>query len=176
VVISVLWGLSLWYFYERSQLLRHWILYATGFTRRQSEEVRALLLNAIYYGIGLLAWLLFICAFGFSLSAMFSSSPTHLYLAILGVVGEISLSNLLVDFLCKVMGQGKPDKFAELKEISWMKGLLELPPKAVTVGAAFGAVVEELFFRGVLLLVLTQKRGRPLPMLWPKCLGPSGGS
>lgn len=38
-----------------------------------------------------------------------------------------------------------------------MKGLRDLPPKAVVVGAALGAMVEELFFRGVLVLILTQK-------------------
>jgi hypothetical protein len=157
VVVSVLWGLSLWYFYERSKLLRHWILYAMGFTRRQSGEVWALLLSAIYYGIGLLASLLFIYAFGLSLSTMFSFSPTYLCLAILGVVSEISLTNLFVDLLCKVTAQGTPEKFAELKEIPWMKGLRELPSMAAAVGAALGAAVDELFFRGVLLLILTQK-------------------
>jgi hypothetical protein len=156
-VVSVIWGLSLWYFYERSQLLRHWIFFVMGFTRRRSEEVRAVLLSAVYYVIGLLASLLFVGAFGLSPVAMFSFSATHLPLAILGIVGEISLSNLLVDFGCKVTGQGKPEKFAELKEIPWMKGLRDLPPKAVVVGAALGAMVEELFFRGVLVLILTQK-------------------
>jgi hypothetical protein len=155
--ISLLWGLSLWYFYERSKGIHHLVLFAMGFTRGKTEEVRALILSAIYYGVGLLASLGFASAFGIAITTMVSLSPGHISLTILGIVSEISLCSLLVDLGCKITRQGRPEKFAELKEIPWISGLRKLPPKSVPAAAALGAAVEELFFRGVLIRILTQK-------------------
>ena len=75
----------------------------------------------------------------------------------LGIVAEISLANLFVDLGCRLTGQGGPERFAELREIPWMKGLRKLPAAAVPIVAALAGAVEEVFFRGVLLLVLTTR-------------------
>jgi membrane protease YdiL (CAAX protease family) len=153
---SVVWGLSLGYFYERSQVTQYLVLLAIGFTRRESTDVRALLLSAIYYGLGLLASLLFASVFGLAIPDIFAFSSGDIYLTIAGIVAEISLCNLLVDIGCRAAGWGS-EKFAELREIPWTKGLRELPPKGVLVAAALGAVVEELFFRGIVLGILTDR-------------------
>jgi membrane protease YdiL (CAAX protease family) len=155
VVVSVAWGLALRYFDERSQALRRAVFFALGFTRRPPSEVRALFLSAIYYGLGLLASLLCAVAFGLGLSSLFTFSATHIPLVVLGVVGQISLTSLLVDLACRVSGQGRPEQFAEVQEIPWIKGLRALPAATVPAAAAFGGVVEELFFRGVLLRIMT---------------------
>lgn len=157
ILFSLVWGLSLRYLDERSQVLRRWVFFVMGFTRRRSGEVRALLLSIIYYGIGLLAALLFAISFGLAVSAVISFSATHLALTILGIVAEISLSNLFVDLGCRIMGQGRPEQFAEVREIPWIKGLREFPSGVAPLVAAFGGVVEEIFFRGVLLLILMDK-------------------
>lgn len=156
-LLSVAWGLALRYFDERSQALRRAVLFALGFTRRPPGEVRALLLSAIYYGFGLLASLLCAAAFGLSPAALFSFSAAHIPLVVLGIVGQISLTSLLVDFSCRVTGQGRPEQFAEVQEIPWIKGLRELPAATVPAVAALGGVVEEIFFRGVLLRIMTDE-------------------
>jgi membrane protease YdiL (CAAX protease family) len=157
VVVAVLWGRALWYFDERSQELRRWTFFAMRFSRLQSGEVRALLLSALYYGCGLLAALLLATAFDLNLSALISFSAAYLGLAVLGVIGEISLANLLVSLGCLITGQGKPEQFAEVKEIPWMKGLQQLPAGVVPWSAALGGVIEEVFFRGVLLRIFLDK-------------------
>jgi hypothetical protein len=155
LVFAVVWGLSLWYFYEHSAT-RHLVLFAIAFTRRDSAEVRALVLSALYYGLGLLASLLFAVGFGLFIPRIFSFLPIYIPLIVLGIVAEISVSNLLVDVSCRANGWG-PQKFAELREIPWIKGLRELPAKSVLVAAAIGGAVEELFFRGILLPILMEK-------------------
>lgn len=159
VVVSVVWGLALRYFDERSQALRRVVFFTLGFTRRSPSEVRALFLSAIYYGFGLLASLLCAAAYGLGASALFSFSAVHLPLVALGVVGQISLTSLLVDLSCRVTGQGRPEQFAEVQEIPWIKGLRALPAASVPAAAAFGGGVEELFFRGVLLRIMTDELG-----------------
>lgn len=156
--VAVLWGRVLWYLDERSQAFRRGALFALGYTRRASGEVRALLLSSIYYLLGCLIALAFLGAYALPVSGMLSFSASHLGLAVLGIVAEISLGNLLVGFGAAVIGAG-PERFAEIREIPWMKGLRELPAGAVPVAAALGGLVEELVFRGVLLLVLTERLG-----------------
>lgn len=157
IVVSLLWGRALWYFDERSNAFRRLVFVAMGFTRRPMGEVRSFLLTAIYYTLGLLAALLFAVTLGLPASALTSFSPNHLGLSVLGAIGEISLTSLLVDLACRVTGQFGPERFAEVKDIPWMKGLRQLPDVAVPVAAALGGVVEEVFFRGVLLRILIDR-------------------
>jgi len=156
VVISLVWGRSLWYFDEKSEAFRRFVFFVMGFSRRTVGEVRALLLSAIYYGLGLLAALLLAVAFSLKASSLVSFAVSQVGITVLGVVGEISLANLLIDFSCRVTRQG-PERFAEIAEIPWMKGLRQLPAAAVPFAAAMGGMVEEFVFRGVLLRILTER-------------------
>ena len=154
---AALWGVTLRYVDERSQSFRRLVFFVMGFTRRPTGGVRSILLSVVYYGVGLLAALLFTAASGLDVPFAFSLTAAQAGLLVLGAVGEISLSNILVDLGCRVTGRGGQKQFAELKEIPWIKGLRELPARAAPVFAAMGAAVEELFFRGVLLRILTDK-------------------
>jgi len=155
--VSLIWGRALWYLDERSQAFRRWAFVAMGYTSRMLGEVRSGLLSFIYYGFGLVAASLFLIVFGLRTSTLISFSVAHLGLAVLGAIGEISLTSLLVDLTCRATGQGGPEQFVEVREIPWIKGLLQLPPSVVPFAAALGGIVEEVFFRGVLLRILTDK-------------------
>jgi membrane protease YdiL (CAAX protease family) len=55
------------------------------------------------------------------------------------------------------------ERFKELKEIPWMAGLRQLPDRIVPAAAALAGVVEELFFRGVVIFILIDRFGvRPV--------------
>jgi membrane protease YdiL (CAAX protease family) len=81
-------------------------------------------------------------------------------LIVLGIAGEISLANLLVG-LGRAAMRSRPEQWAELREIPWMKGLRSLPTPVVPLAAAFGGAVEEVVFRGVLLRILTDRLAAP---------------
>jgi membrane protease YdiL (CAAX protease family) len=157
--VAFLWGRLLWYLDERSQAFRRWVLVVLGYTRRTSGEVRSLLLSSIYCLLGLLFALSFAAAFRLRPSEVVSFSPAHLGLAVLGILGEVSLANLFVGLGRQLPALSGPERFAELGEIPWMKGLRELPPAVVPMLAAFSGMVEETLFRGVLLLILTGRLG-----------------
>lgn len=156
-VVSLLWGRALWYFAECSDAFRGWLFFAMGYTRRSAGEVRSTLLGAIYYGLGLLAALLLVTAFDLPVTSLFSLSAAQLGLSVLGAAAEISLANLLIDLSCRMSGQSGPERFAEVAEIPWIKGLRQLPPSIVPAAAAAGGMIEELFFRGVLLQLLISR-------------------
>jgi hypothetical protein len=156
-IYSLIWGRALWYFGERSQAFRRLVFFSMEFTRRPVGEVRAWLLTAIYYSLGLIAGLLFAIAFGLPASALASFAVAHTALFVLGAIGEISLTDFFVMVACRVTGQGGPERFAEMKDIPWMKGLRQLPFAVVPWAAALGGVVEELFYRGVVLRILLDR-------------------
>lgn len=154
LAVSFLWGRALWYFAERSEAFRGWVFFAMGYTRRPTGEVRSALLGAIYYCLGLLAALLFVTVFDLPITSLFALSAAQLGMSILGAAAEISLANLLIDLSCRTIGQSGPERFVEVAEIPWIKGLRQLPPSIVPAAAAAGGVIEEFFFRGVLLQLL----------------------
>lgn len=156
-VVAWLWGRALRYLDERSQAFRRWTFFLMGYTRMAQGEARALLLSVSYYVLGLMAGLGLMLVFGLRASALVSFSAAQLALALLGAIGEISLTDLLVDLACRATRMREPERFAELGEIPWMKGLRQLPERVVPLAAATGGVVEELFFRGVVLRVLTER-------------------
>jgi membrane protease YdiL (CAAX protease family) len=155
--VSLIWARVLWYLDERSQVFRRWAFVVMGHTSRMLGEVRSALLSVIYYSFGLLVASLFALVFGLHASTLLSFSGAHLGLAVLGAIGEISLTSLLIDLACRATGQGGPEQFREVQEIPWIKGLMQLPPSVVPVAAALGGIVEEVFFRGVLLPIMTDR-------------------
>jgi hypothetical protein len=155
---SLIWGRALWYFAERSQALRRWVFFLMGFTRRPMTQVKSLVLGAIYCGLGLLTVFLFAVGFGLPASRwILPLRQSYLALAVLGAAGEISLTNLLVDLICRIPGVGGPQRLAEMNDVPWIKGVRQLPVGVAPLAAAMGGVVEELFYRGVMQRILTER-------------------
>lgn len=156
-IVSLVWGRALWYLDERSHAFRRLAFFFIGFTHRPVGQVRAVLLTVIYCLPGLAAVLVFAVGFGLSPVHFVSFSASLAIISLLGAIGEISLADLLVTFTCMLGGPRMQARLQEMKDIPWMKGLRQLPARLVPIGAAMGGVVEELFFRGVVLLVLIDR-------------------
>ena len=154
---TLLWGRAMWYFDERSSVLRRLVFFTMGHTHKPLGEVRALLLSAVYYGSGLLLALLLAAAFGLSFPSIISFHIHDIVPVLLGIIGEISITSLLVQIGLAAMENQGGERFAELREIPWMKGLQQLPAGLVPFVAALGGAVEELFFRGVVLNILIRQ-------------------
>jgi membrane protease YdiL (CAAX protease family) len=156
---TFLWGRSLWYFDERAPLVRSLTFRLLSHTRHPAGTVRTILLSALYYGIGVVASVLFMIAFGLGPGQLVRFSGDQFTLSALGIVAEISLTSLLVAVGMHAFGPPSPARFAEIREVPWIKGLQELPTNWVPVAAACGGMVEELVFRGVFLRILTERLG-----------------
>lgn len=155
---SLIWGRTLWYLAERSPWLRRVVFFLMGFTRRPMTQVKSLLLASIYCGLGLLAAGLFAIGFGLpGAQAIIPPWTGWFALALLGAAGEISLTNLLVDLVCRLPGVGGPQRLAEMNDVPWIKGVRQLPAGLAPLAAALGGMTEELFFRGVVQRILTDR-------------------
>ncbi|MBX3745294.1 MAG: CPBP family intramembrane metalloprotease [Verrucomicrobiae bacterium] len=156
---SWLWGRTLWYADERSRLFRSVQFAAMGYSRRRPAEVRSLLLTSIYLGAGLLIAAGFGWAYGIRPAELIASRSDPWGPTLLGLVAVISLTNLGVELACAMTRQGGPERFAELREIPWIRGLEVLPPRVAVILGAVSGMVEEWVFRGVLLEIATSRVG-----------------
>jgi hypothetical protein len=157
---ALLWGRLLWYLTERAGFVHALVLHLMVLVKSDAGEVRGLLLTAAYLTSGVAGALFFAFVSGLPLADWLAFRPEHLGFAAVGVVGEVSLCNLLVSLY--VIGLGAAwVQFAEVAEIPWIDGLRSMSRAAALLLAASAAAVEELFFRGVILLVLTEVMGVP---------------
>jgi hypothetical protein len=161
VIICVVWGRVLWFFSERFSGFNSCVFFVMNFTRREYHEVKSILLSAIYYLVGLVMALAVWGMFGLHRPIGFGIAPEHIPLIALGIVGQVSLSNLLVSLYCAISSKTSFDSFAEIKNIPWIAGVRNLPSGSAPVAAALGGVVEELFFRGVVLQIMIQVLAMP---------------
>jgi hypothetical protein len=156
LAISLIWGRALGYLHDRSAVFRRVALATMGCSTRPAAEIRALLLAAVYYSLGLAAIVGMMLIFDVPVTSLTPSSGWHVWAVLLGVVGEISLAGLFVELLRRLTAT-TPERFAEIHRIPWIVGLRQLPAGTAAPAAALGGVLEELFYRGVLLTILVNE-------------------
>jgi membrane protease YdiL (CAAX protease family) len=155
---SLAWGTILWYCNERSNAFRRGLFYAMSFTRAQPRAVQSLLLGAIYYTFGLLVAALFAAVCRVPVAHLFSWAGFSWPVVVLGIVGSISLSGLLVEVGYRFPARRASEQVAEeIRQIPWIKGIEQLPAAVAPLLAALGGALEELFFRGVVLTTMTDR-------------------
>lgn len=155
--LALVWGRALWYLDERSPAIRRLVFFLLGYLRVTAGRVRALVLTGAYLALGLALAGGLALAFGLEGRWLVSFAPGHLGLCLLGIVGEISLANLLVSLGAGLVG-GRA-RYEEVGEIPWMQGMAELPSAVVPWVAGLAGAVEELVFRGVILQLLRHGLG-----------------
>jgi CAAX prenyl protease-like protein len=161
LVMCVLWGRALWFFSDQWRGFNSCVLFVMNYTSREYREVRAILLSLIYYLCGLVAAFVLWAMFAFGHPVGIGLSLAHVPLIALGIIGEISLSSLIVSLYFAVAPNTPTDRLEQLRNIPWIRGVMDLPPRLAPVSAALGGVVEELLFRGVALPILIQELGMP---------------
>src|SRR5690349_21782448 len=134
LLLALAWGRTLEFLHDRSDAFRRLSLVVMTVSARPPSEVRALLLAALYYSVGLTASVVMVALYGLPPSAT-APVPLLVWTIVLGIVGEISLTSLLVDLSRRVMG-ARPERFAEIEQIPWIVGLRQLPPGTAPAAAA----------------------------------------
>lgn len=155
---ALIWGRTLWYLSERAALTQTLTLRLMAYVGPGRDTVRSLLLSAAYLGLGLAACLAFSLIAGLPLSDALTLRPSHFAPTVLGIVAEVSLCNLLVSLYVGAVGPRRAP-FHEIATIPWIEGLRQTPSGLAPLMGAFAAATEELFFRGVVLLILLNVTG-----------------
>lgn len=148
------WAWALRHGAERSRRIRVWSMYLMGKFRLTQPQAQSLLLTAVYYLPGILGSLVFAGIYRLPLGELFSWQWSFIPITILGIIAEISLANLLVGFY---VGYTRINPFPEVQNIPWIGGLAVFPTGVMMGLLVASAFIEELFFRGVVLLILVNQ-------------------
>lgn len=152
-IFVVAWGRVLWYFSVRSKAINKLAVYLLSYSAYSYDQMQALILSQIYYGFGLLGSIMLIFFFPLDLFALFSVNADHFWFFILGLAAELGVVSLLIG-LFRDLFMPTIDLQAEMKDIPWISGILKLPKGFLALAPALAGLVEEIFFRGILLMIL----------------------
>ncbi len=146
----------LWYLSDRARFVQPLVLRLMGRVPLGAGAIRSMLLSGAYLAAGLAGAAAVAGLAGLPAGAWLGLRPDDAGLILLGVVAEVSLCNLLVSLYVVAVGPGRVP-FAEIAEIPWMEGIRAASPAVAPLLGAAAAAVEEMFFRGAVLLVLWER-------------------
>ncbi|MGB5560536.1 MAG: CPBP family intramembrane glutamic endopeptidase [Paracoccaceae bacterium] len=158
LAFALIWGRTLWFLTERSGLVQVLTLRVMAYVGPRPDAVRSMLLSTGYLGLGLIACLTFSFLADLPLAKALTFEIFDIAPTVLGIVAEVSLCNLLVSLYVGAVGVRRAP-FHEIAMIPWIEGLRQTPSGLAPLMGAFAAAIEELFFRGVVLLIFLDVTG-----------------
>jgi membrane protease YdiL (CAAX protease family) len=157
IVFTAAWGIVLWFFAEKSKLLTRFIFYLMSFTRKSFPEIRSIILSLVYFSAGILGVLVFAGIYHLDIPGMFTFQVRFIPLILLGITAEISLASFFIGVYIETLHDKRINPKTEIRDIPWIDGLCKLPPSLLAIFLVIGGLIEEFFFRGILLLILVKR-------------------
>jgi hypothetical protein len=156
VAFSGLWGRSLYYAAERSSLIRVCTFALIAHTRRPAQMIKSGLLTVVYLLGGAVGICAFAFGYGLDLRVVFGIPKDALFLIMLGIFAELSLSSLFM-MLLFALTRWRVNPVQIISEVPWIAGINALPPSVRPLVPGLSGFVEESFFRGIVLLILVRR-------------------
>jgi membrane protease YdiL (CAAX protease family) len=156
-IFAIAWAYSLWFFAAKSLLLRKLVFYLMSFVRMTFPQTHSLVLSLIYFCAGIAGIFVFADMYGLKIWGMLTFNIRFIPLIILGILAEVSLAGFSANLYLGGLSDKNTDLWHEVQSIPWISGLMKLPDILMFPAIGIAASLEEFFFRGVLLLVMTKK-------------------
>jgi hypothetical protein len=147
---SVFWGRINRIGYSR--FITSLVRFVMKYSKMNAELIRSYLVWGIYLLVGLLAAVTLLLAYQVGLSPYLNLDPAYLPVIPLTFIAQNSLTGLVIALL--IVGRPSLNLFSELTRIPWVSYTLLMPASTRVLSPLGAAVVEEVFFRGSVLLVL----------------------
>ena len=160
---SILWGRINRIGYNN--LITSVVYFIMKYSRTNTELIRSYLVWSIYMLLGLIASVALLLTYQVNLLRFLPLDTRYFMVVPLAFIAQNSLTGLLMQLLVLVKGT---NVYLEVTRIPWVSYTLMMPD-IMRVGSPLGAaIVEEVFFRGAVFLVLINKfpqTGVYLPIL-----------
>ncbi len=148
---SLLWGRIMFINANRNYTAR-FCLFIMRFSRAKQRDIHSLFLGIIYLLTGLLGSLIFSIIFKINILKYFALQEDFFIFIFVGIFAEMSIANMLMLMLGSLTPHINYQK--EISSIKWIKEVFKLPRFLIPLAPTLGGFFEELFFRGVLLIIL----------------------
>lgn len=157
IIISVILGLSLSFVADK-KFIRDICFFLMKYIKRDYNFIYAFLMAFIYF-LNLLIFSVIISLFyNVNIFPYFLIKREYIAYIFVGVIGELSLIAVIASFLFifPFMRKGKSIG-EEISSIPWVKSVWSVPPSFRWILVVSSAFLEEVFFRGVLYIMLRVK-------------------
>ena len=148
---SLFWGRIMFINANRKHTVRL-SLFIMRFTRANQRDIHSALLGILYLSTGLLGSLIFSLVFKINILKYFALQNEFIIFIFIGIFAEMSIANMLMSILSSLAQRIDYEK--EIKGVNWIKEVFTLPEYLIPVAPTVGGFFEELFFRGVLLIIM----------------------
>ena len=126
-----------------------------NYSRMNSEMIRAYLVWSIYLLVGVIAAVALLLAYRVSLVHWLALERRYLGVVPLAFIAQNSLTGLMMTLV--MAARPTMNISSEITSVPWIKYTLTMPAPVVVLSPLCAAVVEEVFFRGAVFLILVQQ-------------------
>ena len=136
------------------------------YSKMNAELIRSYLVWSIYVLVGLVAAVALLLTYQVNLLRFLTLDSRHFTLIPLAFIAQNSLTGLMMQLL--IVAKPTMNVYLELTSILWVRYTLIMPGIMRVIAPLSAAIVEEVFFRGAVFLVLINRfpqTGAYLPIL-----------
>jgi membrane protease YdiL (CAAX protease family) len=149
-VISIAWGRINRIGY--SKVITSIVRFIMKYSKMHAELIRSYLVWSIYMIVGLIAAVALLTAYRVNLIHFFALDPKYFIMVPVTFIAENSVTGLMMQLL--LLARRTTDVFRELTSVPWVRYTLMMPHVMRVVSPLFAAMIEEVFFRGCVFLIL----------------------
>ncbi len=135
-----------------SRFITSIVRFVMKYSKTNAELIRSYLVGCIYLLVGLVAAVVLLLAYQVNLLPYLNLDPTYLAVIPLTFIAQNSLTGLMIGLL--IVAKPSLNLFSELARIPWVSYTMLMPAIMRVLSPLGAAVVEEVFFRGGVFLVL----------------------
>jgi Type II CAAX prenyl endopeptidase Rce1-like len=161
-VTSVLWGRTNRIGYTRG--ITRPARFIMKYSRVTEETIRSYLVWCVYMAVGLLGAVALLAAYDVDLVRFLALPPGYVWAISVAFIAQNSLTGLLMQVW--LVARPKSDIFSDLVGILWVRYTLMMPRAMRMMAPLCAALVEEVFFRGAVFLILLV-RFPQVGVYWP---------
>jgi hypothetical protein len=151
--VSILWGRINRIGY--SSFITSIVHFLMKYSKTNAELVRIYLMWFLYMFSGLVASVALLLAYQENLLRYLTLDPKYFMLVPLAFIAQNSLTGLIMHLL--IVEKQPMSVFLEITNIPWVRYTLMMPGIMRMMSPLGAAIVEEVFFRGVVFLILVDK-------------------
>lgn len=135
------------------------VLQAMAISKLSLIEARSIVKGLVYVLTCLGAIVGFAFAYRLRVSRVIGMGPDLIVPSLLGVLAELSLTALLTKAMIDLFFPRGINVGQEVRSIPWLRAVLQSPASIVQVAVVSSAMLEEMFFRGIVLSILVTEYG-----------------
>ena len=149
-VASILWGRANRIGYSR--VITSAARFIMKYSQMNEDLIRSYLVWCIYTSAGLVGAVALLAAYQVDLLRFLTLAPNYLWVIPLAFIAQNSLTGLMMQLW--LVTRPRSDVFSDLTSVLWVRYTLMMPRVMRMMAPLCAAVIEEVFFRGAVFLIL----------------------